>query len=330
VTGLSEVPAREGVTVSRRTRRVLPLALPLLLGLALTSCGDDGDGGSDSGSGSLSSVEITGEVGSDPEVKWGGDFSVDEITSEVIVEGDGEKIETGDSVLVDYWLGNAFTEEQVYSTHPTSAQLLVAESGTLSPVFLEAVEGQTIGSRVAVAAPAEEIFGPEGNPELKVGNQDTVVAVVDLLSKGTDGPDGAEKPAPAWAPKIVEKDGVPTSLDFTGTPKPGPQTRSATLIQGTGATVEKGQTIAVNYLGQVYGGKKPFDESYSKGQPAAFSIGTGSVVPGWDKTLVGVKVGSRVMLSIPPKDGYGEQGNAQAGIKGTDTLFFVVDVLAAG
>ena len=105
---------------------------------------------------------------------------------------------------------------------------------------------------------------------------------------------------------------MPTSLDFTGTPKPAPQTQSATLIEGTGATVEKGQSIAVNYLGQVYEGKKPFDESYSKGQPAAFSIGTGGVVPGWDKTLVGVKVGSRVVISIPP-DGRVRRAGQPAG-----------------
>ena len=51
---------------------------------------------------------------------------------------------------------------------------------------------------------------------------------------------------------------------------------------------------------------------------------------GWDKELVGKTVGSRVILSIPPADGYGKEGNKDAGIKGTDTLFFVVDILAAG
>ena len=53
------------------------------------------------------------------------------------------------------------------------------------------------------------------------------------------------------------------------------------------------------------------------------------VIPGWDKGLVGQTVGSRVMLVIPPADGYGKTGNSQAGIKGTDTLVFVVDVLGA-
>jgi len=104
--------------------------------------------------------------------------------------------------------------------------------------------------------------------------------------------------------------------------------RSAVLIQGTGATVKKGQSITVNYLGQVYQAKQPFDESYTK-EPATFGIGTGQVIPGWDKTLVGQKVGSRVILAIPPQEGYGKQGQPQAGIKGTDTLYFVVDILGA-
>ncbi len=112
-------------------------------------------------------------------------------------------------------------------------------------------------------------------------------------------------------------------------PSPSKKLQSATLIQGDGATVEKGQLLVVNYLGQVYKGKKPFDESYSRGQPASFPIGTGGVIPGWDKALVGAKLGSRLMLSIPPEEGYGKAGNKQAGIKGTDTLFFVVDLLAA-
>ena len=102
----------------------------------------------------------------------------------------------------------------------------------------------------------------------------------------------------------------------------------AVLKTGTGAAVKKGQTIIVRYLGQVYGGKKPFDENFS-GDLASFPIGVGSVVKGWDKTLVGQKVGSQVVVAIPPKDGYGKKGQPTAGIKGTDTLYFVVDILGA-
>jgi peptidylprolyl isomerase len=123
---------------------------------------------------------------------------------------------------------------------------------------------------------------------------------------------------------------VPSSLDFTGTPEPSTRLRIAPLVQGDGATVEKGQTIVVNYLGQVYKGEAPFDSSYARGEPTSFQIGVGAVVKGWDEALVGRAVGSRVLLSIPPDLGYGEDGNKDAGITGTDTLYFVVDILAAG
>ena len=52
-------------------------------------------------------------------------------------------------------------------------------------------------------------------------------------------------------------------------------------------------------------------------------------MPGWDVGLVGVPVGSRVMLSLPPADGYGSAGNTSAGITSTDTLVFVVDIVQA-
>ena len=71
--------------------------------------------------------------------------------------------------------------------------------------------------------------------------------------------------------------------------------------------MEKGQTLTVDYLGQVYNADKPFDESYSK-EPAEFPIGVGQVIAGWDERLVGRTVGSRVILEIPPEKGYGAEG----------------------
>ena len=315
----------------RRIRRVLPLLLPAVLVLGLSGCGDDdGGGGSDSDPGAaLDTVQIAGEFGSAPEVTFDGEVEAGEVTTEVVSEGDGAKVAKGDRVLTHLWIGNGFTQQKSFSTYDAKkAEVLTVDEEQLSGVFVEGLEGQTIGSRVAVAASAEEAFGPQGNPQLQIGNKDSVVVILDLLSTVADGPEGDAVPAPSWAPKLVEKGGTPTGFDFAGTPAPSSNLRSATLIDGSGPVVEKGQTIAVNYLGQVYQGKKPFDESYSA-QPTAFGIGVGQVVPGWDKSLVGVKVGSRVLLSIPPEDGYGKQGNESAGIKGTDTLYFVVDILAA-
>jgi peptidylprolyl isomerase len=98
------------------------------------------------------------------------------------------------------------------------------------------------------------------------------------------------------------------------------------LSEGDGAVVEKGQKIDVNYHGQIWGGDV-FDSSFARGSSICFPIGVGGVIKGWDDTLVGQKIGSRVVISIPPEFGYGARGVPQAGIGGTDTLVFVVDIL---
>src|SRR5690242_12572320 len=103
-----------------------------------------------------------------------------------------------------------------------------------------------------------------------------------------------------------------------------------TLIKGTGAPVAKGDEVVTQYVGVNWRTKKVFDSSWSRKQPFGFQLDATpeQIIPGWDKGLAGVPAGSRVMLIIPPADGYGKTGNAQAGIKGTDDLVFVVDVLA--
>lgn len=312
------------------TRRLLALLLALLLGVTLAACGedgDDGDGSDEAGSG-LDSLSIEGEVGSEPEVTFDGQLDVDQVTSDVVAEGDGEQIEGGDQVLAHIWIGNGFTQEKAFSTYDgKQPQVLTVDEKNLSELFLAGLEDQSVGSRVAVAASAETAFGESGNPQLGIGNKDSVVAVIDVLSVIPEGPQGDQQKAPAWAPSLEGEETAPTGLDFGGTPEPSGKLREAVLVAGDGETVEKGQTIAVDYLGQVYGAEQPFDESYTK-QPTAFPIGVGGVVKGWDQALVGQTVGSRMMLAIPPELGYGKQGNEGAGIKGTDTLYFVVDILA--
>ena len=301
--------------------------LAVLLGTALVACGGDDSSGEQSAG--LDQVTIEGDVGEQPKVDFGGKLDVSDLASEVVAEGDGEEIQSGDQVLAQIWLGNGFTQKKAFSTYDADQpQLLTVDEKQLSEFFLSGLEGQTIGSRVAVAAPAETAFGPQGNPQIGIGNKDTVLTVIDLLDSVPQGPDGTAERAPAWAPALEGSDDAPTGLDFSGTPEPDGTLKDAVLVKGSGEKVAKGQTIVVNYLGQVYGGKKPFDESYSQ-QPTSFPIGVGSVVKGWDQTLVGQTVGSRVMLAIPPELGYGPGGNKQAGIKGTDTLYFVVDILAA-
>jgi len=101
------------------------------------------------------------------------------------------------------------------------------------------------------------------------------------------------------------------------------------LKEGDGAEVKKGELLTANYLGQIWRDGKVFDNSFDRGAPSSFPIGIGKVIPGWDEALVGKKLGSRLLLSIPSDKGYKAEGNEKAGIKGDDTLIFVVDLVGA-
>ena len=301
--------------------------------LGLAACGS-GSSDSEEGGQPLSSVTIEGKQGEEPKVTFDGRLDGSQEETEVLVEGDGETVADGDTVSTNWWIGNGFTEEEAQSTYTKGG---AAQSVELSPDVLpflrETIIGHRVGDRVVLLTSAEEAFGEGGRPDIGIGNKDSVLAVVDILGRSDtvpplDGPQGEEKKPAGWAPTLIEKDGVITGFDFSTAHEPSGKLIATTLVKGDGAKVKSGQTLTVDYLGQVYDADKPFDESYSK-EPAEFPIGVGQVIAGWDERLVGRTVGSRVILEIPPAKGYGEQGNEQAGIKGTDTLFFVVDILAA-
>jgi len=141
--------------------------------------------------------------------------------------------------------------------------------------------------------------------------------------------------APATTKTGIKVTGAFDNRPTVTFPAGGPpkQLTAQTLVAGHGTPVTSGDTVITNYVGEIWPAKtgaqpKVFDSSFSRGTPAGFVIGTGQVIPGFDKTLVGQRIGSRLLLSIPPVDGYGSSGNSQAGISGTDTLVFVVDLLA--
>ena len=68
--------------------------------------------------------------------------------------------------------------------------------------------GATVGSRIAVTAPADKLFGASGNAQLDIGNKDPVLVIIDIVSKPKPplkGPEGKAQPSPAWAPKLVDE-----------------------------------------------------------------------------------------------------------------------------
>jgi FKBP-type peptidyl-prolyl cis-trans isomerase len=98
------------------------------------------------------------------------------------------------------------------------------------------------------------------------------------------------------------------------------------LIVGNGTEVAAGDTVSVNYVGALYSNGKIFDSSWSRKQVFTTAIGTGAVIKGWDQGIVGMRVGGRRELIIPPALGYGKV--AQGAIPANSTLVFIVDLLA--
>lgn len=127
-------------------------------------------------------------------------------------------------------------------------------------------------------------------------------------------------------PAVKGAFGVRPMITFPNTAAPK-KLEVKVLHQGTGAVVPKGELLVCNYYGQIWRGKV-FDTSFGS-TLFATPIGEGKVIPGWDKALPGLRLGSRVELVLPPADGYGSSGNSSAGITGKDTLVFVIDLVAA-
>jgi peptidylprolyl isomerase len=129
-------------------------------------------------------------------------------------------------------------------------------------------------------------------------------------------------PAITAGTKFGEK---PTVAKGTGEPSKDLAVRTA--IAGNGRTVAENDFIEANYIGQIWQSARVFDNSWDRHAPLVMQMSRGGIIDGWLYALQGKKVGSRIEMAVPPTWGYGKAGNAQAGIKGSDTLVFVVDLI---
>lgn len=186
------------------------------MGAGLSSCGDSSaDAGTAEG---LAAVTIAGKPGAEPEVTWKSKMTSEKQVTKTLETGDGAEVKTGDQVLTHIWIGNGFTQKKAFSTYDAGKPETVTVDDQLSPVFADAIKGHTLGSRVAVTTPADKAFGPSGNPDLKIGNKDAVLVVIDLISIYTP-PEAVDVPKSQLPSLITGKNG-PVGLDFKGLKKP--------------------------------------------------------------------------------------------------------------
>lgn len=125
--------------------------------------------------------------------------------------------------------------------------------------------------------------------------------------------------------KVQQSDQPSQSTSVSSDASPSAGLKIEDLKEGTGSAVKSGDTITINYSGTLLNGTK-FDSSYDRGQPFQTQIGVGRVIKGWDEGVIGMKVGGKRKLTIPPDLGYGAQG-AGSVIPPNATLIFELELL---
>jgi len=111
----------------------------------------------------------------------------------------------------------------------------------------------------------------------------------------------------------------------------GPPPKQLEIVDkkaGSGATAKAGDKVSVHYVGVVYATKELFDANWGADEPFSFKLGAQEVIKGWDKGVVGMKVGGQRELIIPPSLAYGPEG-IYPSIPPNSTLVFLVELLAA-
>lgn len=253
-------------------------------------------------------------------------------TVKVLKEGSGATSKAGDRVGVFQVLVHGGTGKVLDTSYGQGDPASFTLAGQdVIPGLVRALTGAAKGSRILFVIPPAEAFGATGRSEAGIGPQDNLVVVADIMDVTTPKPvlseaQGTPVTPPAGLPTVVFSGGKPTIT----VPQADPPTSTVVqpLITGSGAKVAAGQQLTVNYHGVIWKDGTVFDSSWDRGSAATFQIGVGGLIKAWDNHLVGQSVGSRLLLIVPPADGYGAAGSPPK-ISGTDTLVFVVDILGA-
>jgi peptidylprolyl isomerase len=268
-------------------------------------------------------VTVSGAYGKEPKVKVNTPWAIDKTRTKVLEPGKGPVVGEGQSVEVNYYGVNGRTGKK-FDDSFSRGQPVAFSLAQVVPGFSKGLTGQRQGSRVLIAMPGKDGYDPMGgSPQAGIEVGDTLIFVVDLVGGQLAGPEGSTVQPKAGLPIVTDRRGTPEITIPESAPPTALQVQP--LIKGKGKKVGANDAITFNYLWVRWSDGKVLEESYS-GQPASTPLS--GLLPGMVKGLEGQTVGSRVLLVIPPSDGYPD-GNATPSIKPGETLVMVVDLLFA-
>lgn len=283
------------------------------------------------------------QIGVDPTMTSSTQPPADSVTK-VLLQGTGPAVKADDVIVADFrgqvWEPGGQVPP-FFDTFATGIPYAkpVDDVGFYWP---KKIQGVKVGSRMLIVMSPKDTFGnhpPEGSNVLP---NDTLMFVVDVLGAfpRNQGPTGTTIASrEAKLPTVAGTTNPKVTVPASGTAPTSLQ--SVVLVRGKGAKVTEGQWLLVQYTGLLWNGGKVFDSTWTrKGGPTPEAIRmsapgqlNGQPAPGQVtgviKGLVGHNVGSRILLVIPPEQGYGKAGVPSAGITGTDTLVFVIDILGS-
>lgn len=322
------------VVVRSTVRSVTALAVALFAVIGVAGCSAPFSSASNCvnplGTGAASTVGATGAFDAKPAVTFPTTLVGRHASTATLTAGNGDVVLDKDYVDFEatVYAGKDHTllTATSYGSAGAAPQRIAASSAgnTLSQSFL----CRHVGDRFAVVSTIKDIFGNVSQPGILP--TDTVVLVIDAVGRYPHSASGWPGMATDGLPAVtVDPNGLPGIARPTNE---APTTLlTETLVRGGGRIIRGGDTVVANYLGVLWDGTV-FDSTYSSGQPANLvaqsfvthdSVG---VVPGLAKALVGQRVGSRIVVAIPPADGY-PKGQEPQSIPAGSTLIFVVDVL---
>jgi len=258
------------------------------------------------------------EFGEKPTITVKSPWAIDKTTVDVMTEGDGPVVDPA-YVFVHYQGVNGRTGK-VFDDN-FGKQATVFNLSQVVPGFKIALEGKKVGSRILVAMPGSDGYDSSGGSAdagIQVG--DTLIFVVDIEDTVLSGPTGKPIEPPAGLPTVTEANGKPV-IAIPPTDPPAKMVAQP-LTTGSGREVTAKDVIAVNYIGVSWKTGQVIEDKFDEVDGGLLS----STIPGWQKGLVGKKVGQRVLLVLPPADGY-PQGSNNPPVEAGDTVVYVVDIL---
>lgn len=278
--------------------------------------------------GNAALVDAPGSVGSDPRASFPTPLVSTDVEVAELKSGDDTSIATSDAVEISI---------SIYDG--TSGEPLATQGGELVAVELrsfvegsfpltQAVTCSSPGSRLVVTGTAEQLFGPDA---LGLAPDTTLVTVSDITAAYPGQATGADQFLPAGFPSVVFAPSGQPGFTWGDAAAPA-DLLIAAMRQGSGETVAEGDEIAANVTAIVWNGTDTFASSFENLAPGLLLVqslgadGSG-VVPGLAEALIGQQVGSRMLVVVPPADGY-PAGTAPAEVGPDDTMVFVVDILA--